>query len=206
MLCRVSRPNGWLNKMKANKTHAVVSSSSALLRTRLSRCGHGLLMLYFPPRHRCGVTTSQCAATEKERPNKYRKRDIYKTPHPRQPPNSDMRTDGCCVCGHACVCVNRLTLSSVYVLCVYDVRRQTRGVCVFMCPPYIPENKQWMKGRYCSSGPADVRHAVTGQRQRKGHSGFQHSLFLSAEPLTGIILNQIHINQGAVLQLIWQIK
>ncbi len=112
--------------MKANKVHAMdlVSSSSARLRTRLSRCGesqrkHGPLLQYFPSRDHCGVIASQCAAAEKVQPNKYRKGDIYKIPHPRQPTKSDMRTDGCCVCARTRVRANRLTLSGVYGLCVH---------------------------------------------------------------------------------------
>jgi len=94
--------------------------------------------------------------------NKCRKRDIYKTLHPRQPTHSDMRTD--CLR----VWTDWLCPAFMFYVCTMIEDRHGGGVRVFMCPPYIPENKQGMKGRYCSSGPADVQQVG----QWKAHSGF----------------------------------
>ena len=112
----------------------------------------------------------QCAAVGKEPPNKYRNWDIYQTPHPRQPSNSDMRTDECSVCVHAYVWEQ--TLSSSYISCMSDDWRQSRHACLLMRPAYVSENEQRLKGWHCSSSSADMRPAVTRQRQRKGRPGF----------------------------------
>ncbi|TKS67081.1 hypothetical protein D9C73_001596 [Collichthys lucidus] len=52
-------------------------------------------LVYTLQLYSCLGHASQCAAAVKERPNKYRKRDIYETPSPQDNRlTSDMRTDG----------------------------------------------------------------------------------------------------------------
>lgn len=121
----------------------------------------------FHPRHYSEVTASQHAAVKKEQPNKYRKRDIYKSPHPRQPSNPDMRTDGLCVC---------VTLCSMHVLCVCDDWRQGRRACMFVCPPHIPENKQWLTGWHCSRPSRHVTRSPPTKSNEQAIQAFTAAL------------------------------
>lgn len=123
----------WFRKMKANKTHTVdlVSSSSALLRTRLSRYAerwrkHGLLMPYFFPRYSIPVCSCGKGAALQTQEEAY-----LQDPWPKT--TIKLRHEERLVL-NVCVCVNRFTLSSVYVVFVYDDWRHMRGVCVFICP------------------------------------------------------------------------
>lgn len=202
-------------KMKANKTHAVnpVSSSSALPRTRLSRCGeslrkHGPLMPYFPP-----VTTMelQHPSVQPRRRSGLTNTGRGISTRPLTQDNQLTQTWG--QTGAVCVCVwARMRvrvgtdwLCPTYMFYVFVMIEDRGCVCVYV--PTIHPQKQTMIERTVLFIRSSRRATCSsGQGQRKGHLGFKYSLFLPAEPLTGIMLNQINKNQGAVLHLIWQIK
>lgn len=193
------------NESKQNSVDLVISFS-ALKRTRLSRCGESqrkqrLLMPYFPLLPPFWRYSIQCAAAEKEPPNKYRNWDIYQTPHPRQPSNSDMRTDECSVCACTYVCENRLCPAHTFHVWVMTEGRGGVHACLCARHTSLKTNSDWKDG---------IVHQVQqtcdpqspGRGSEKAVQAFHLSLFLPAQPLPGIILNQANNNQRSYLQLI----
>lgn len=78
-------------------------------------------------------------------PNKYRKRDIYKTPHPRQPSNSDMRTDGCCVCA-TCMRTDWHCPAYTFSVCVLIEDREGVHACLRAHHTSLKTNSDWQDG------------------------------------------------------------
>ncbi len=130
----------------------------------------------FSPRHHCGVTASQCAATEKKRPHKCRKRYIYKIPHPRQPTNPGMRTDGCCVCVRTPVCEQIDFVQSICFMCVWWLK--TDKGCVWVYVPTIHPWKQTLIERMVLFIRSS-RHVTCSHRPRAKKRPFG----LSIQPL-----------------------
>lgn len=148
------------------------------------------------------------ALVGKEQLNKHRKRDICKTPSPRS--KSDMRTDACCVCGCVCVRTDWHCPAPMFTSVCDDWGLRTE----FTCPPYVRQclsvrrwhlDVRWFEFRRIIPGRESLRAAGLWRSSSSRLSSGQHSqakeavllcrLVYSAQPLTGMGLNQLATNQ-----------